>query len=378
MLEITRRIAPVPLSVPDDLRQSIPVGRVRDRRLACFFCALVGASIAKAQEPSSSAPSPEVRVDCPELEQSQLAAIEARHLSELLSQGAARGSLHLVCSSDHVTGSWEEGGAVLDSRTLSRNAGEDAVELLHWLASVLLEMRRERETDRRAPLAEATSVPSTATHEAGEPRSSAGPLETPADEGETMEPSGRGAPAPEASNSGPDSPSGDEEAAATGRLTVDAAVMYAHYGTELVGAFGPRVGLRLALLDRLQLAVLMDGRVGLMPQGTASAGFGMVETAVALGATYSVTPHISFTVAPVFALVFFSAPANLSGPASPGVAGGLSALVRGKLPLGTARPFVDVGIEGAFPPRQVTRSGEPVLTVPTWRAILVLGVELAP
>ena len=306
--------------------------------------------------------SSEVRVECPELASEQRSAIEARQLSELLSQGGAVGTLLLVCSADRVSGTWQEGGVAVDSRFLSRNAGEDAVELLHWVASVLLEMRRERQSSTAAAPAVAIAVTPTA---APDPSTDV----PPSPGAQAAQPA-----APPAAPSDERTPPAEHPVSSAPKpWTLGLAAIYAHFGTELAGALGPRLTVSHVLIPRLHLTAAADLKVGL----GSSAGFGVLDASVALGVTFDVLPFLSVSAAPLLVITTFSAPAGAMGPTAPVVAGGLVATVRARLPVAPLRPFLDLGVQAATPGRQVTFSDEPVLTVPAVQALVALGVELS-
>lgn len=317
-------------------------------------------------------------MECPELAAEARAAIEARHLSELLSQQVPAGTLRLVCSNDRVTGTWEENGAVLESRFLSRNAGEDAVELLHWLASVLLEMRRERVASATEPSDPPVATAAPALVAAGTTTNAAvaDPGHSNVQAEPTTSPTAAPASAPQSSERAPnqDSPASTDASAAT--LSLDASWVYAHFDTQVPGATGPRLGFRYRLLGQFHVGVLLDAKVALTPGGDATQGFGLVDVAVGVSASYEPLPFISASVAPVLVVSSFTAPAGTSAPTSAVVAGGVLLLARGKVPLRPVHPFLELGVQAAAPPRQATLAGSPVLTVPAWQAQVALGVEI--
>jgi hypothetical protein len=305
--------------------------------------------------------SPEVRVDCPELSAEQRAAIEARHVSELVSQGGARGMLLLVCSGDRVSGTWQEDAVVLDSRSLSRNEGEDAVELLHWVASVLLEMRHERETSAGMVQPSAAAAIPVMTSEPAEtappvPQAQAAkPADTPPTRPADSAPSATGS-----------------QGSTRKPWTLGLAAAYAHFGTEIAGALGPRLTVDHVLVKRFHLTAAVDLKAGL----GSGAGFSMLDVAVAVGATYEIVPFLSVTAGPLLVVTTFQAPAGATGSSSAVVSGGFVVSARARLPLESLRPFVDLGILAATPTRQVTLADEPVLTVPMAQALVAVGVEL--
>jgi len=320
---------------------------------------------AEAQEVATARTPTQVRVDCPELEPEAVAAVEARQMSELLSQGVTHGTLLLFCSPDRVSGIWQEQGVTVDSRYLSRNEGESAIELLHWLASVLLELRKQREAmPPPAGDAAAATAAISATSGAGPTEDGATPEEPPPSErtqGETSK-AAEAAGAPSQTSAEP-------------RLrpwTASLGVAYAHFGTEIAGTLGPRGALSRQLIPRLHALALADVKFGL----GSSEGFGVVDFSAALGATYDIFPFLSVALAPRLVLTTFSAPPTTTGVTGPIVAGGVLAAVRGRIPLNPLRPYLDIGLEAAGPARQVTLAASPVLTVPVWQALVAAGIEL--
>jgi len=321
-----------------------------------------------AQEAEATAP--EVIVDCPELDRDTQAKVQARQMSELVSQGVQSGTLRLVCSTDRVTGTWEEGGTVLDSRFLSRNEGEGAVELLHWLASVLLELRSEREGGGAPPSAGSAATGSVVAGGAAQPEAS--PTEeaatSPPTTDQTTEPPAPAVAAPAAAAPRAATKSAPEV------LTFDASWLYSHFGTEIFGTTGPRLGLRLRVVERVTVGLLVDGRIGIYPSDGPS--FGLIDVATGLSATYEFFPFLSASLAPLLVFSNFMAPSETSGPGSPVLAGGALLSVRGKVPLRDARPFLELGLHGAAPAHRVTLNGTPVLTVPAWQVQVAVGVEI--
>jgi hypothetical protein len=364
--------APVALGVHPSLRHALPVilepqatrlptsrqgGWALGLTTAIALCFLVTPLRAQTATHDVAASS-EVRVECPELASEQRSAIEARQLSELLSQGGAVGTLLLVCSADRVSGTWQEGGVAVDSRFLSRNAGEGAVELLHWVASVLLEMRRERQTSTTAAPAVAIAV---------------APPIAPGPSTEVPPPAEAQAAVPAAPRAESPPPAERPASSAPKPWTFGLAAIYAHFGTELAGALGPRLTVSHVLIPRLHLTAAADLKAGL----GSNAGFGVLDTSAALGVTFDAWPFLSVSAAPLIVITTFSAPASATGPTAPVVAGGLIATMRARLPVEPLRPFVELGVQAATPGRQVTLSGDPVLTVPAWQALVALGVELS-
>lgn len=302
----------------------------------------------------------EVRVDCPELDSEQRAAIEARHMSDLVSQGVSSGTLLLICSEDRVSGTWEEHGVVLESRFMSRNAGESAIELLHWLASVLLEMRQEH------------GGGGATEGQDGESSASALPVEPLAPEAEasaTLPPGPvvHSGAEPLAPTAAPAEPSLAET------WTLGLSASYAHFGTELAGELGPAVTLRWSLGRRWGAFAAADVKVGL----GSNQGFGVVDMSAALGAFFDVVPFLTILLSPELVLSTFTAPPGTTGAQSLVPAFGLAGFVRARWPLRAVRPFVDVGAQLVTPVRQVTLEGAPVLTLPEWRALLAAGIELS-
>jgi hypothetical protein len=325
--------------------------------------AQIGGTAVGEAEPGAST-TPEVRVDCPELAPEQIARVEARQMSELLSQQVQGVTLLLVCSRDRVSGIWQEGGVTVESRFLSRNASDSAVELLHWLASVLLELRSQRQ---EPPPTGAATVPvagaavATQAAPATEPKAEPAPVPPPA----------AAPPEPAASASSVDSPPRRPSP-----WTLELAAVYAHFGTEIAGALGPQAAVSYRILPRLHLRAAADVRLGL----GSSEGFGMFDVGFAAGASYEVLPFLSLSLAPRLVLTTFTVPPEASGSGGPVVAGGAMFVARGRLPLHPLRPFVDLGIEAVGPVRQATLTQDPVvpvLTVPNWQGLVALGVELS-
>jgi len=337
--------------------------------LAALVLLLAGCpAVASAQEASTPTP-PQVRVDCPELEADEVAAVEARQMSELLSQGVEQGTLLLVCSPDRVSGIWQERGVTVDSRYLSRNEGESAVELLHWLASVLFELRKQREAAPPAAGDPSGTAVALGGASATAPAEASASLEDPTP-----------APSPEqdsaqASSSAEAAPARASEAPAAPRQrpwTLSLGVAYGHFGTEIVGALGPRGAISRRIAGRLHVLAQADVKLGL----GSSEGFGVVDFSAALGASCDILPFLSATLAPRLVLTAFSAPPGTTGASGPIVAGGALASVRGRIPLQILRPYLELGVEAAGPARQATLAGSPALTVPVWQALVAAGIEL--
>jgi hypothetical protein len=334
------------------------------------LCLLPVPALAQAED-GGQVPSrtPQVRVDCPELDEEARAAVEARQMSELLSQGVESGTLLLVCSPDRVSGIWQEEGVTLDSRFLSRNEGESAVELLHWLASVLLELRGQRDAPLPAARSDATqlavagsgqvAVAATGPVEAADSPavSSASP---PGDVGQGPEGAPRGVPSRASEPS-------------EGRWTLALGAAYAHFGTEIAGALGPRFAVSYRVLPGLHVVTGIALGFGL----GSSAGIGVIETAAAVGASYDIMPFVTVTLAPRLVLTNFSRPPEVTGSTASVVAGGFLLSARAKVPLHPLRPYLDLGVEASTPIRRATLDGASVLTVPAWQTVLALGIELS-
>jgi hypothetical protein len=163
-------------------------------------------------------------------------------------------------------------------------------------------------------------------------------------------------------------------AAADELFTLDASWVYSHFGTEIPGATGPRLGLRLRLVEHFHLGVLVDGKIGLEPSTGSSVG--VLDATFGLSASYEFLPFLSATLAPILALSGFIAPTETTSDGSSTIAGGALLLVRGKIPLRDAHPFLELGVQATTPARQAVLNGSPVLTVPDWQAQVAIGVEL--
>lgn len=334
----------------------------------CLLSAPASARAEVAGQDSSGAP--QVRVDCPELDEEERAAVEARQVSELLSQGVEDGTLLLVCSPDRVSGIWQENGVTLESRFLSRNEGERAVELLHWLASVLLELRSQRETPGLGGSSAAVQAESVDSRELAALGATAAPAEvTQAGAAPAAAP---GDQASGAKNESPAAPSRAPEAS-QGRFTLMLGASYAHFGTEIAGALGPSVALSYRVLAGLHVMTGVTLEVGL----GSSDGVGVIETAAAFGASYDILPFVAIALTPRLVLTTFSRPPEASGSTAPVVAGGALLAARGRVPLHPLRPYVDLGVEASTPIRRASLDGDAVLTVPAWQTVLALGVELS-
>ena|GEM_PF-2498019 len=323
---------------------------------------------AGAAQASGARTTPEVRVDCPELSPEQVALVEARQMGELLSQQVQGVTLLLVCSKDRVSGIWQEGGVTVESRFLSRNASDSAVELLHWLASVLLELRSQRSGPPP------TGVGTTAVTSAGVATQAPPPTEPQAEPAPAPPPP---AAAPEPTAAPAAAPSSAEPSAREpSPWTLALAATYAHFGTEIAGALGPQAAVSYRILPRLELKAATDVRFGL----GSSEGFGMFDVGLSVGASYDLFPFLSLALAPRLVLTTFTVPPDVTGASAPVVAGGATLLARGRLPLGRLRPFLDLGVEALTPAREATLTGETartVLTVPSWQGLVALGVELS-
>ena len=327
---------------------------------------LGGAELGGAEPPART--NPEVRVDCPELAPEQVALVEARQMGELLSQQVQGVTLLLVCSKDRVSGIWQEGGVTVESRFLSRKANDSAVELLHWLASVLFELRSQRQGPLPAGAA-TTTVTSVgvATQPAPptEPAVEAAPPPPPPAAEPTAVPAAAAA-----------SSSAEPSAREPSPWTLALAASYAHFGTEIAGALGPQAAVSYRILPRLELKAVTDVRFGL----GSSEGFGMFDVGLSVGASYDLLPFLSLALAPRLVLTTFTVPPTATGARAPVVAGGATLLARGRLPLGRLRPFLDLGVEALTPAREATIAGateRTVLTVPSWQGLVALGVELS-
>jgi hypothetical protein len=222
----------------------------------------------------------------------------------------------------------------------------------------LLEMRRERETGAGSPSA-VVAIPTAASAapEVAEP--------APAEAKQVAE-----TPPAEPAQSAPTK--APAQAPARKPWTFGLAAAYAHFGTEVPGAMGPRLTVSHVLIQRLHLTAAVDLKAGL----GSSEGFGVLDVSAVLGATFDVFPFLSATLAPLLVVTTFQPPPGTTGPTSPIVAGGFVASARGRIPLEPIRPFVELGVLAATPARQVTLSNEPVLTVPEWQALVAVGVEL--
>jgi hypothetical protein len=336
-------------------------------RFALCFAALSGGAFAQAPAETAAPAAPQVRVDCPELSEEQRAAIEAREMSELLSQGVQSGTLLLICSSDRVSGIWQENDVTVESRFLSRNAGESAIEPLHWLASVLLELRSQREASPPlVPAAAATAAapPAPATTAETSPPATA--------EGESASSAGSSESSPVTTAPEASPPADGSESAPPGRWTIALGAIYSHFGTEIPGALGPRAGGGYRILPRLHATLWADARWS----ARMNEGFGTFEVSTALGVTYDILPFLSVMAGPRLVLTTFSLPEGTTGSRAPVVAGGFLAAARAKIPLYPARPFLDLGVEAATPARQATLAGDPMLTIPAWQTMLAAGIEL--
>lgn len=338
-----------------------------------FACCLASSlGLAQGEEPQGGevqAPArttPEVRVDCPELTPEQVAAIEARQMGELLSQQARGVTLLLVCSHDRVSGIWQEGGVTVESRFLSRNTSDSAVELLHWLASVLLELRKQRQEP--APIGGATAAVTGASVAIQTPPANEAELKVaPAPPPAPVSPEPADEPTPSTT-----APSVDRSAREPSPWTLALGASYAHFGTEIVGALGPQAAVSYRAQSRLELRAMADVRIGLR----SSRGFGMFDVGFSVGVSYDVLPSLSLALAPRLVLTTFTAPQDTTGSSAPVVAGGAVLLARGRLPFRALRPFLDLGVEALTPTREATLEGETVLTVPHWQGLVTIGAEL--
>jgi len=279
-------------------------------------------------------------------------------------------TLLLVCSPDRVSGIWQEAGVTMESRFLSRNSSDSAVELLHWLASVLFELRKQRQ----AP------APTGATTAGG---AGAGVVSQPPP---APDPALEATSTPQPAAVAPESTAAEasEPAVSTTASSVDAstrgssswtlalAATYAHFGTEIPGALGPQAAFSYLMLPRLELRASTDVRIGL----GSSDGFGMFDVGFSLGVSYGVLPFLSLALAPRLVLTTFSFPRDTTGVGAPVVAGGALFLARGRLPWRPLHPFLDLGVEALTPAREATLDGTTVLRVPQWQGIVALGVEL--
>ena len=334
--------------------------------LRLLFPCCLASPLGFAQAGGTARTTPEVRVDCPELAPEQVAAIEARQMGELLSQQVRGVTLLLVCSQDRVSGIWQEGGVTVESRFLSRNTNDSAVELLHWLASVLLELRKQRQEPLPTGASTAAMTGAEALTQAPpatEPRAEAIPTPPPA----AVAPEPAAEPAPSTTASSVD-PSAHESSP----WTLALGATYAHFGTEIAGALGPQAAVSYRIQPRLELKAATDVRIGL----GSSEGFGMFDVGFAIGVSYDVLPFLSLALAPRLVLTTFTLPADTTGSNAPVVAGGAALFARARLPLRPLRPFLDLGVEVLTPAREATLESETVLTVPQWQALVAVGVEL--
>lgn len=349
----------------------------RSRVTPVFVSLLVARCLASPEARAGEGPAPiafaapEVRVDCPELAPEQIAAVEARQMSELLSQDAQGGTLLLVCLPDRVSGIWQEDGVTVESRFLSRNATDSAVELLHWLASVLLELRTQRQaTPAGAGTSGAAAGAAIATQPLA-PTADSPPAPAPPPSPAATEPR-----PPTDSVESPTMDAAAEPPAKPSSWTLALSATYAHFGTEIPGALGPRAAVSYRLLPRLDLVAATDVEIGL----ASSEGFGAFDVGFALGASCELFPFLALWLAPRLVLTTFSMPPNTTtGSSATVVAGGALLAVRGRLPLRPLSPFFDIGLDVTAPARRATLGEErnPVLTVPTWQGLFAMGVELS-
>jgi hypothetical protein len=159
-------------------------------------------------------------------------------------------------------------------------------------------------------------------------------------------------------------------------FTLDVSWVYSHFGTEILGVMGPRLGLRLRLVDRFHVGVLVDGQLVPVPSAGPSVYISPIGVTMGLSASYDFLPFLSASVAPIVAVSHFFLPLDANATVGNTVAGGALVLVRGKLPLRDAHPFLELGVQATLPTRQALVGGSPALTVPEWQAQAALGVEL--
>jgi hypothetical protein len=73
----------------------------------------------------------QVRVECPELSAEDRAELEVRHLVELKTLHVAPQVLVLRCEERSVLGGWEEAGKLGSQKLVTREPGDNLLELLH-------------------------------------------------------------------------------------------------------------------------------------------------------------------------------------------------------------------------------------------------------
>lgn len=300
----------------------------------------LAALIALGAAPASAA-SWEVRVECPELGAEARAELEVRHLVELRGLPGEPATLEIRCAPTSVEGAWQRGDTIVSRRSVSRAAGDDLLELGHWLASMLVGAAQQQGVPLRA-------VP-----------------ETPA-------------PAAEPERAATAAPHAERPRPAAPRITLRAPwtlglAMSSHiFATELPGSAGPSLVGSLSLMDRFGLHAALGYEWGF---GRVS-GFGAQEALAAVHFDAAVAPWLSVLVGPSLSVVRVVRHDNGAEAPRFSTTAGVEALARASFPWSGLGAFVEVGVRGLAASREIRRDAAEVLTIPSWQTVVVLGAQL--
>jgi hypothetical protein len=300
-----------------------------------------------------------VEVDCVELGIEARSELEVRHLVELRSLPGEPGTLLIRCSEGSVEGAWQRDGVTLSSRAVTRAAGDDLLEVGHWLASMLIGTVEEQGGLPAAPSDQPTAV----EPEPG-PRS-------PAPVGKA-EPTAEAAPAPE-------HPIERARAIAVAPAraplrpawTVGVAVSYHLFGSEVPGSIGPSLDGTLTLADRFGL----HGAVGYEWSQGSAAGFSTREAWLGLHADFAVLPWLSFEVGPALSILTVTGSTAATSGEQTSTTVGVEVALRGVLPWPGIGGFGSLGLRSLARSREIRVEDQAVLTVPGWQASFLLGVQ---
>ena len=292
-----------------------------------------------------------VEVDCVELGVEARSELEVRHLVELRALPGEPATLLIRCTEGSVEGAWRREGVILSSRSVTRTSGDDLLEVGHWLASMLIGVVEEQGALPAAP-----SAPPKAAEPAPEPSLPAPALEPRANE-----------PAPTSVLVGPVEPPKPSRPA----WSVGAAVSYHLFGTELPGSIGPSLDGTLTLVDRFGL----HGALGYEWSQGSAAGFSTREAWLGLHADFALLSWLSFEVGPALSILTVAGSTEATSAGQTSATAGIDVALRGVAPWPGMGGFGSVGLRSLARSREVRVNEEAVLTVPSWQASFLLGVQ---
>lgn len=295
-----------------------------------------------------------VHVECDELSEEERAEIEVRHLGELGLVGARSGVLRLRCESSAVVGTWIEGDVSRAERSVSRSSGDHPGEVLHWLASLLIEsLRRPGSTPIRGTGVSPQSASSVPVVPAPPPEALASP---PPRESLDSSPSQGGETAP---SGGP-----------LRRFEFGGSVVYEHWGREVPGLLGPSLTADWLFSSHFALT----GSIGWQWSPVRPSDFSVSEGMGALGLAWIPNPWVRFEVSPELKWTAIGGPSGVEPGSSLSAIPGVELASQFSFPPSTMGGFLRVGARLQTVGRVIALDGQDVLTVPEARVFLALGV----